>query len=373
MIPFPNRLKRGTVFILLLISFQNKSLAQNNSAAPDFSSGASVSGLSASAGFQSANLSWVGISFNGLNLSQAGYLVIYATSRPSMSSQPNGQSPDIAVENGVVAATTNSQLPVIPATTVTASGLDNGTTYYFMVVPFAWDGTHENSYIYSQPAIFCVTLPPYPITALNTFSSGDSVSGNFSPSLSPCDGYLIAYANQSAAPVPANDSVYQTGQVFGGDTVLQSGSATSFQSGSEVGKTWTPGEAYYVHVYSYKISACNGLPVYSAAYISDSIRLVQNQSRGQDSSIETAFGFSVAVEPNPVENSSFLKIETQKVVQASIAIFGMDGKIIGERILWLNAGNNLLSLNPGNLSPGIYLLQVLLNNGNSKTVRFLKK
>lgn len=260
------------IFILLFL-FAEKSFSQDSLSSQDFKKGVPFSSFNATAGNQSAILNWAPAAFPSSGAMKAGYLLIYATSTPSLVSSPDGLTPDFAVVNGTIVTTDVTDLPAQPATAATANGLRNGTTYNFLVVAYIWDGKNISSYQYSAGTAICLTIPPDGPDNLNLLSDGVSanfISGSFSAPLFTPSGYLVVYSTSASEPTIANGHLYKQGETFGMDTVAQVGSLISFNT-SNSGHNLAPSTTYYIYVFSYSLSACNGQPVYSSDYLTDSI------------------------------------------------------------------------------------------------------
>jgi hypothetical protein len=118
-------------------------------------------GLSASAvSTTQINLTISAATFPASGATQAGYVVIYSTGTPTLSST-NGAAPAAGV--GSIFATTATVLPSTPSTTLNVTGLTQSTLYNFLVVPYTWDGTNTNTYNYltaSAPTANATTQGP---------------------------------------------------------------------------------------------------------------------------------------------------------------------------------------------------------------------
>jgi hypothetical protein len=257
----------------LLFLFAQKSLSQDSLTNQDFEKGVPGSSFHGTPGDQSVILTWAAASFPTSGAMQGGYLLIYSTSTPTLASSQNGLTPDFAVLNGTIVPTTATYLPVQPGTSATAGGLTNGFTYNFLVVAYLWDGIHTTSYQYSSCATICVTIPPDGPVDLNLPIYGTSanyISGSFSTPLIQPDGYLVVYSTSPSEPAMTSGHFYKQGETFGMDTIAQVGMATSFSTINS-GYDLAPSTTYYIYVFSCKLSACSKLPVYSLAFLQDSI------------------------------------------------------------------------------------------------------
>ncbi len=126
-----------------------------------------ASGLSATtASSTQIDLSFTGATFPGSGATQAGYVVIYSTGTPTLSST-NGQAPAAGV--GSIFATSATNLPSAPSTSINVTSLASSTSYNFLVVPYTWDGTNAATYNYltsSAPTASATTNAGTP--SLNT-------------------------------------------------------------------------------------------------------------------------------------------------------------------------------------------------------------
>ncbi len=261
------------IFFILLFLYRQKSFSQDSLAIQDFKKGVPASSFIASPGNQSAALSWASASYPSSGAFKAGYLLIYSTSTPSLVSSPDGLTPDFAVMNGTIVPSLAVSLPSQPQTFATAKGLRNGATYHFLIVAFIWDGKNSSSYQYSSSATICATIPPDGPANLSLTLDGTSpiyIAGSFSAPLFKPDGYLVLYSPNYAVPAITNGYIYQPGEAVGGDTVAQISTSASFNT-SNSGYDLASSTTYHIYVFSYSLSACNNMPVYSSICAMDSI------------------------------------------------------------------------------------------------------
>jgi len=365
----------SALFLLPILWNPEKADAQDSlSSVQQFLKGVSASGISVTTRYQSATISWPGVSFP-LSAKQGGYLLVYATSAPGQISSPDGSAPANTVLNGIVVPTTASELPNQPITSAQSTGLTDGTTYYFMIVAYIWDGVNTSSYQYSSAVTICATIPPDQPSNPVVSSAGTQsnyISGSFSaPSVAP-DGYVVTFSEQAVASPLTNGTWYQAGQAIGSDTIVQESNATSFNTDSS-GHHLSATSVYYIHLFSYVISGCNNMPVYSTAYVSYSTATspteVQDSSTVQDSFLEM-----IDIQPNPVETDAVLKISTMTPDNhVVLTIFTVDGRKIAQRITAVMMGVNRISLFTENLSRGMYILKAQFSNGKIKALPFIKK
>ncbi|MEP6466402.1 MAG: sulfatase-like hydrolase/transferase [Parafilimonas sp.] len=96
----------------------------------------------------SVNLSWSNAKYPNYGAKVAGYLLVYSAGKVKLINDPNGKPPESVVTNGIIVPVTPAILPKLPATTVTVSGLKQGTTYHFTLIPYTWDGLKTATYNY---------------------------------------------------------------------------------------------------------------------------------------------------------------------------------------------------------------------------------
>ena len=117
--------------------------------------------------------------FPGSGATQAGYVVIYSTGTPTLSST-NGQMPAAGVGTLTTVA---SILPATPSTTISVTGLNAATTYNFLVVPYTWDGTNAGTYNYLTASAPTATETTQ--AATYTWSGADNASWATSTNWTP--------------------------------------------------------------------------------------------------------------------------------------------------------------------------------------------
>ncbi|HLK28674.1 MAG TPA: T9SS type A sorting domain-containing protein [Puia sp.] len=371
-LPCPKAAFTAVLFTFFFL-FTKDIFAQISQLSEDFKKGVSASSLSVNAGYQSATLNWESASFPS-GVAKAGYLLIYSTSTPLLLSSPNGHKPHNAILNGTIVSTNESDLPSVPATSAIATGLSNGTTYNFMIVAYYWDGVNQSSYVYSSSSVICITIPPDAPDGLtvNSPSSSSYIAGSFNEPLIQPNGYVVTYGHNAMASPLTDGVMYENGQsISGDDSVLQVSNSTSFNTSA--GNSLSASSAYYIHVYSYVISACNNQPVYSRDYLSsDSVLTAPAQK--QDTIGPENFVEVIDVEPNPVESNAWLKIATlQSDNNVDVAIYTVDGKIMAQKKIQVFAGVNRISLHTQSYSRGGYVLRLIFSNGKTKAIRFIKK
>ena len=118
------------------------------------------------------NLAISPATFPNSGATSGGYVVIYSTGTPTLSST-NASIPAAGV--GTIFVTSPTTLSTTqPSTSINVTGLSAATTYNFLIVPYTYDGSNAATYNYlttSAPTVSVTTLT----TATNfySFSTGD--------------------------------------------------------------------------------------------------------------------------------------------------------------------------------------------------------
>ncbi|WP_396161692.1 T9SS type A sorting domain-containing protein [Flavobacterium sp.] len=187
-------------------SLSSESNFRTLSAAPIVQS----SGVSATASSSSQiDLTISTATFPSSGATQAGYLVIFSTSTPTISSS-NGQAPAAGVGN--IFVTSTSVLPTAPSTSVNVTGLASGTAYNFIVIPYTWDGTNASTYNYltaSAPTASASTNSGAPTLSTPTVSAITHNSATLGATVTSDGGSaLIARGTsfKTSSPVLATDN-----------------------------------------------------------------------------------------------------------------------------------------------------------------------
>lgn len=171
---------------------------------------AQSSGVSASAASSTQiNLSITAATFPSSGATQAGYVVIYSTGTPTLSST-NGQAPAAGV--GTIFVTSATNLPSTPSTTVNVTGLTPATSYNFLVVPYTWDGTNASTYHYltaSAPTASTTTSSGAPTLSTPTVSAITHNSATLGATVTTDGGSALTArgtAYKTSSPVIAIDN-----------------------------------------------------------------------------------------------------------------------------------------------------------------------
>lgn len=141
---------------------------------------------------------WGAATFPGSGATQAGYVVIYSTGTPTLSSA-NGVAPAAGV--GTLINITPTVLPATPALTTTISALTNGTLYNLLIVPYTWDGTNASTYNYFTTG--AKTTTGTPVTTAYTWNGGASGAWSTPANWTP--------ATSAAGPTTGDSVTFSTG------------------------------------------------------------------------------------------------------------------------------------------------------------------
>ena len=155
-------------------------------------------------GSSSLVANWGSATFPSIGAAQAGYVVIYATGTPTLSSA-NGTAPAAGV--GTLVNITPTALPTTPALTTTITGLTNGQLYNLLIVPYTWDGTNASTYNYFTTGAKTATGTPAAVSyTWNGGTSGAwSTASNWTPLGVPNAGDNVIFnsgGNISITSVP---------------------------------------------------------------------------------------------------------------------------------------------------------------------------
>ena len=81
----------------------------------------------------------------------------------------------------------------------------------------------------------------------------------------------------------------------------------------------------------------------------------------------------VGVSPNPAANVAQLKINTIKNDVVELAIVSVDGKVVYRNSVQLQSGSSVINIDIANLPGGMYLIKGLFSDGQTNTIKFIKK
>ena len=198
-----------------------------NSTGTGLSSESSFYTLSASPTGQASGLSTSTPTSSSLNLglstaatypssgaTKSGYLLLYnAGSAPTMQSSPNGLAPASAKASGTIVAITDVTAPTAPTFPSSVTGLAAGTTYYFLLVPYTWDGINAATYNYltgSAASATGTTLATIGTTvaATSVTVSGASTGGQTIASAVSITAKGVAYSTAATSTTPTISNSY---------------------------------------------------------------------------------------------------------------------------------------------------------------------
>ncbi|MCE3282480.1 MAG: C-terminal target protein, partial [Chitinophagaceae bacterium] len=77
--------------------------------------------------------------------------------------------------------------------------------------------------------------------------------------------------------------------------------------------------------------------------------------------------------PNPVRDNLNVVIGAQASARVTLSVMDISGKVMMQKIVEVNAGDNIISLNAASFAPGSYVLSVSNSlTGETFTTRFIK-
>lgn len=103
--------------------------------------------------------------------------------------------------------------------------------------------------------------------------------------------------------------------------------------------------------------------------ITDTVNVVFESCLGLN---DDTHDLNVVLFPNPVVNQANVEITVAANMEMTLSISDLNGKIVFEETISLNAGYNSLDLNVSQLNTGLYLLNMNGNDSNT-TIRFVKQ
>ncbi|HMU11073.1 MAG TPA: T9SS type A sorting domain-containing protein [Ferruginibacter sp.] len=80
-----------------------------------------------------------------------------------------------------------------------------------------------------------------------------------------------------------------------------------------------------------------------------------------------------AVLPNPVMQQAQLSIASPRKEVVNLVLVSMEGKMVQQTTVQLQAGTSIVSLDVANLQAGVYMIKGTFGNGKSNTVKFIKQ
>jgi hypothetical protein len=201
-------------------------------------------------------------SFTAASPAADGYLVVMSTSSSLTSNPVDGQiyNPGDNVGDGSVIAKGSS-------TSFTATGLTPLTTYYFFI--FSMNSVCTGGPLYYTTTVLTGSattiagLPPcaapasQPTNVVFGTTTPNTIQGSFSATTA--DQYLVLRSLSSTlSNNPVNGTTYNTGEVLGNATVVQSGNNTTFTANG-----LSPNTIYYFYIFSLNSLLCINGPAYN--------------------------------------------------------------------------------------------------------------
>ena len=80
-----------------------------------------------------------------------------------------------------------------------------------------------------------------------------------------------------------------------------------------------------------------------------------------------------AILPNPVSDIAQLNILAAQRDVVNLSIISMDGKLVQQSQVQLQAGSSIISLDVSGLQKGVYMIKGIFGNGESNTLQFIKQ
>ena len=78
------------------------------------------------------------------------------------------------------------------------------------------------------------------------------------------------------------------------------------------------------------------------------------------------------VQPSIVKFGAYIVVNTATGGNLRLCMYGADGRLMQTMNRWVNKGSNIISLQAGQLAPGVYTLTAITANGKKSTCRFIK-
>ncbi len=191
---------------------------------------AAPSGQPANLTFGTATTSSIQASFTGTTASE--YLVVRSSSATLTANPANGQAYNAGDVFGNATVIQRSA-----ATSFTAGGLQPNTTYYFFIFagnaqacvsgPAYNSGTPLSAPQSTLPLPPCATPGSQPNTLAFT-AANNAVAGTFSAATGADDYLVLSSTSASLSALPADNTDYNSGDVFGNAVVVSNSSATNF-------------------------------------------------------------------------------------------------------------------------------------------------
>ncbi len=168
-------------------------------------------------------------------------------------------------------------------TAVSINSLTAGSNYSFFIYSFNNAGcTGGPLYLTTTPLVVNLatqtaptcTAPTAAPTALILTPTTTSISGSFTASVS-ANRYLVVRSTATTlSATPVNGTTYVAGAAFGGGSIVQYGTATTFNTTG-----LTPNTTYYYFIFAGN-GACTGEPVYFGTSLNGTATTLNNTASG---------------------------------------------------------------------------------------------
>ena len=158
------------------------------------------------------------------------------------------------------------------------AGLTPNTAYYYFIFSMEDQSCSGPNYLQanpltgtiSTPALPACSTPANPPTALMLTANNTSVSGTFTASAT-ANRYLVVISQSSTlSATPVDGTIYNTGDPFGGGTIVNFSTNTNF---SAIGLTVAT--QYYIFVFAAN-AECTGAPFYNGTSLSGTATTTNN-------------------------------------------------------------------------------------------------
>jgi hypothetical protein len=206
----------------------------------------------------------ISFSFTPASPAPQNYITVMSTNSVLTSNPTNLTIYNMGDELGdgnVVSISNNS--------TVTVTGLDASTTYYFFVFATNNACTGGPLYLTTNPltgnattlagALPCVVPPTQPTNLQFTNIGLNSITGTFTPAANTNEYLIVRSLSSTFSGTLNNGTTYNGGNVLGNGSVVTRTAGTSFTANN-----LTSGTIYYFYVFGLNNQNCTGGPIYNA-------------------------------------------------------------------------------------------------------------
>ncbi len=104
--------------------------------------------------------------------------------------------------------------------------------------------------------------------------------------------------------------------------------------------------------------------VFNTANVSDSVQIsIKYNAPAGVSELNNNALSSFEIFPNPATELTFLKVNSQKAMDAKVIVYNALGAIVSEQPVIISEGKNKLEISVNDLSSGVYFAQIRMENG----------